>query len=188
MPDFQGHGYHMGRALAVRGLRKEMDRARGFNAKVAIVVTGWVSTMWCAYAFALLALLSLPAIMTQAFHLHIFPAWVITPSLISLVAWVSSYFLQLVLLSVLSVQQAVEGVKTAAVQQQIAQQVMVTVDRLDTDTAGGITTILQRLNEVDQRLSFITVTDGDPPRKITVADVLAAKANIPPTPPRRRSK
>jgi hypothetical protein len=32
------------------------DEHVGFNGRVAIIVTGVVGTMWCAYAFAILAL------------------------------------------------------------------------------------------------------------------------------------
>jgi len=53
-----------------------------------------VGTMWCEYAFALIALISLP----QAISSH---------SAVTLVSWVSQTFLQLVLLSVIIVGQNV---------------------------------------------------------------------------------
>src|ERR1035441_5317649 len=68
-----------------------MDR---FNAWFAVKVTSGVGTMWCAYAFAALALISLP----QAISSH---------SAVTLVSWVSQTFLQLVLLSVIIVGQNV---------------------------------------------------------------------------------
>src|SRR5690348_12220762 len=139
-------------ALSVRGLRREITRANGFNAKLAVIITGWVSTMWCAYFFALISLMSLPAILTQAFHLHVFPRWIISASLISLIAWVSSYFLQLVLLSVVSVQSAVEGVKSATGQKHISDQVDLAVDRLDTDTRGGLAAVMERLDRLEFNL------------------------------------
>ena len=37
------------------------DEHVGFNGRVATLITNAVSTMWCAYLFALLALISLPA-------------------------------------------------------------------------------------------------------------------------------
>lgn len=33
----------------------------GFNGRLAVLITGAVSTMWCAYVFAAIALISLPA-------------------------------------------------------------------------------------------------------------------------------
>jgi hypothetical protein len=63
-----------------------------FNAWFALKVTNGVGTMWCAYAFAALALISLPF----AIRSH---------SLVVIVSWISQTFLQLVLLSVIIVGQ-----------------------------------------------------------------------------------
>jgi hypothetical protein len=68
--------------------------AARFNAWFAVKVTNGVGTMWCAYAFAALAIVSLPA--AVASH-----------SAVVLVSWVSQTFLQLVLLSVIIVGQNV---------------------------------------------------------------------------------
>jgi len=68
--------------------------AARFNSWFAVKVTNGVGTMWCAYAFAALALVSLPA----AIRSH---------SAVTLVSWVSQTFLQLVLLSVIIVGQNV---------------------------------------------------------------------------------
>src|ERR1700674_3499885 len=59
-----------------------------FNTWLAVKVTNGVGTMWCAYAFAALALISLPAAITSG-----------NPVLI--VSWISQTFLQLVLLSII---------------------------------------------------------------------------------------
>jgi hypothetical protein len=74
-------------------LRKDSTLTR-FNAWFAVKVTGGVGTMWCAYAFAILAIVSLPA----AIESH---------SAVVLVSWISQTFLQLVLLSVIIVGQNV---------------------------------------------------------------------------------
>jgi hypothetical protein len=65
-----------------------------FNAWLAVQVTKGVGTMWCAYAFAALACVGLPA----AIRSH---------SPVVLVSWISQTFLQLVLLSVIIVGQNV---------------------------------------------------------------------------------
>jgi hypothetical protein len=70
------------------------NAAARFNAWFAVKVTNGVGTMWCAYAFAALALISLP----QAIKSH---------SAVTLVSWISQTFLQLVLLSVIIVGQNV---------------------------------------------------------------------------------
>lgn len=65
----------------------------GFNGRFAILITNAVGTMWCAYAFAALALISLPA----AIH----------AGTAALISWIAQTFLQLVLLSVIMVGQKV---------------------------------------------------------------------------------
>jgi hypothetical protein len=65
-----------------------------FNTWFAVKVTNGVGTMWCAYAFAVIAFISLP----QAISSH---------SAVTLVSWVSQTFLQLVLLSIIIVGQNV---------------------------------------------------------------------------------
>jgi hypothetical protein len=67
-----------------------------FNTKVAILITTVVGSMWCAYAFALFDLISLPAAIRSG-----------APAIVS---WVAQTFLQLVLLSVIMVGQNVQAV------------------------------------------------------------------------------
>jgi hypothetical protein len=83
---------------AATGPVKTHDVLRGdgpierFNKFLAVKVTGAVGTMWCAYAFAALALLSLPQVLKSG-------------SVKDLVAWIAQTFLQLVLLSIIIVGQ-----------------------------------------------------------------------------------
>jgi hypothetical protein len=63
-----------------------------FNAWFAVKITSGVGTMWCAYVFAAIALVSLPAAVSS----H---------SPVVIVSWVSQTFLQLFLLSVVIVGQ-----------------------------------------------------------------------------------
>jgi hypothetical protein len=67
-----------------------------FNAKVGLKITLIVGTMWTAYLFTLLALVSAPA----AFH---------TGDKIIIVAWIAQTFLQLVLLPIIIVGQNVQA-------------------------------------------------------------------------------
>jgi len=69
--------------------------ANRFNTFLALKITKGVGTMWCAYAFAALALISLP----DAVHAG--------PS--ALVSWIAQTFLQLVLLSIIIVGQNVQS-------------------------------------------------------------------------------
>ncbi len=75
---------------------KTADEHVGFNGRVAILVTGVVGTMWCAYAFALLALVALPSALKSGDPLQ-------------LVQWISQTFIQLVLLSVIIVGQNISS-------------------------------------------------------------------------------
>ena len=80
-----------------------MSKISEFNTKLAAKITSGVSTMWCAYIFAALALISLPAALK-------------TGDVVVIVAWVAQTFLQLVLLSIIMVGQ---NVASAAVEQKI---------------------------------------------------------------------
>lgn len=73
---------------------KEMH-GLGFNGRLAKFITEKVGTMWCAYLFAILALVALPS--------------AIKGGALSMVQWVSQTFLQLVLLSIIMVGQQVIG-------------------------------------------------------------------------------
>jgi hypothetical protein len=82
-----------------------------FNGRVGLVITEAVGTMWAAYIFGCIALLSLPYILYSVNKgvFSFFPSWLLTASLLSLVSWVSSYFLQLVLLPIIIVGQNIQA-------------------------------------------------------------------------------
>jgi len=66
---------------------------RGFNGWLAVTITNGVATMWCAYIFAVLAMISLPDALKAGTA--------------ALIAWIAQTFLQLVLLSIIMVGQKV---------------------------------------------------------------------------------
>ncbi len=80
-----------------------MNRINNFNRRIAEKITAFVSTMWCAYIFAAIALVSLPAALR-------------TGDVVIIVAWIAQTFLQLVLLSIIMVGQSVSS---ASVEQKI---------------------------------------------------------------------
>jgi hypothetical protein len=97
-------------------LKKEEAGITKFNTALALKITNTVGSMWTAYLFGLLSLFSLPAILVLVSpHLkHFFPHWIVAASLISLIAWVSQNFLQLVLLPVIMVgQNVIQGQQDA---------------------------------------------------------------------------
>lgn len=69
------------------------DESESINGRIAVVITNMVGTMWCAYVFAGIALISLPA--------------AIQAGTSALISWIAQTFLQLVLLSVIMVGQKV---------------------------------------------------------------------------------
>lgn len=83
----------------------DMSRVNEFNEKLAAKITSGVSTMWCAYAFAAIALVSLPSALKSG-------------DLITIVSWIAQTFLQLVLLSIIMVGQ---NVASASVEQKITE-------------------------------------------------------------------
>ena len=74
------------------------DKPSGFNNWLAVKITNVVGTMWCAYAFTLIALVSLPD--------------AINGGRSTLIAWIAQTFLQLVLLSIIMVGQKVASVSS----------------------------------------------------------------------------
>ena len=78
------------------------DSAIGrFNTQVAVKITKSVGSMWCAYAFAVIALISLPS----AIRSH---------DPIIIIAWIAQTFLQLVLLPIIIVGQNVQAAASDA--------------------------------------------------------------------------
>src|SRR5437660_10530520 len=80
--------------VKVRDVMKKDSPIARLNTWVAVKVTKGVGTMWCAYAFGALALVSLPGALASG-----------NPVII--VSWISQTFLQLVLLSIIIVGQNV---------------------------------------------------------------------------------
>jgi hypothetical protein len=122
-----------------------------FNKVVALKITQWVGSMSCAWVFCFLALVSLPAVMTEAFSLHFFPHWLITVGLIALVAWIAQTFLQLVLLSVIMVGQNVQQEASDARSAKTFEDTETIVDKLNLETQGGIAVLNDKLDQLLQQ-------------------------------------
>jgi hypothetical protein len=72
-----------------------------FNTRVAVTITKSVGSMWCAYVFALVAIISLPAALRSG-------------DPIIIVSWTAQTFLQLVLLPIIIVGQNVQAAASDA--------------------------------------------------------------------------
>ncbi len=95
---------HLPKLILNHNVQKEVHGAGvmgRINTRLAVGITKVVGSMWCAYAFGLLALISLPA----AIGTH-------DPLII--VAWTAQTFLQLVLLPIIIVGQNVQAAASDA--------------------------------------------------------------------------
>jgi len=86
-------------------------RANNFLDTMGVKITSAVGTMWAAIAFSLLALVSLPAAVASG-------------NTMVIVSWIAQTFLQLVLLPIIMVGQAVQGRRTEKRDNETHQAVM----------------------------------------------------------------
>jgi hypothetical protein len=101
-PSSQTHRHHLTRLVLsphAQAVVHGTDAVGRFNTRLALRVTTGVGSMWCAYAFALLALISLPAAIRSG-------------DPIVIVSWIAQTFLQLVLLPIIIVGQNVQVAAT----------------------------------------------------------------------------
>jgi hypothetical protein len=87
----------LGRPIKVNDLRqtKSNNVFVRFNSKFGLRITLVVGTMWCAYVFTVIALFALPSAIKQGTYF--------------IVVWLSSSFLQLVLLPIIIVGQNIQA-------------------------------------------------------------------------------
>ena len=101
-----------------------------FNSHVAVKITKAVGSMWCAYVFALIALIS-------------FPAAIRSGDPIIIVAWIAQTFLQLVLLPIIIVGQNVQAAASDARAQS------------DHDTLIAIHTLTSEVHRINEQQTKI---------------------------------
>ena len=119
-----------------------------FNQSVAIRITGSVGSMWCAYVFACIALISLPSAIRSG-------------SVIVIVSWVAQTFLQLVLLSVIIVGQNASGEASDARAAKTLADAEAILDRLDTGTQRGLGEVMAELGHLRGDLgTFVATVSG----------------------------
>jgi hypothetical protein len=129
--------HHIAEAISIRGLRSEVARADGINAKIAVFLTNIVGSMWCAYVFAGIALIGLrPAL---------------KPGGEGIISWIAQTFLQLVLLSVIMVGQNVQSEASDIRSQHTYDDTVQILDRLDIHTAGGIKDLADRIDALETK-------------------------------------
>jgi hypothetical protein len=131
---FKAH-HHVGAAISLRGIRDQIKVADGINAKIAVFLTNIVGSMWCAYVFAIIAFIGLPA--------------ALRPGGEGIIAWIAQTFLQLVLLSVIMVGQNVQAEAGDMRSKNTYDDVVAILDRLDVHTAGGIKDLADRIDMLE---------------------------------------
>jgi hypothetical protein len=119
-------------------IKAAVGDVEGFNAKLALVITRSVGTMACAYVFAAIALISLPAAINSG-------------QVIVIVAWIAQTFLQLVLLSIIMVGQSVQSAASDARAAKEFADTETILDRLDVHTAGGIKDVLDAIQAIGRQ-------------------------------------
>jgi len=124
----------------VRNVNKIHKESFTLLDKVAVFITNIVGTMWCAMAFTVLALISLPAAISGG-----------VPTTIS---WIAQTFLQLVLLSIIMVGQNLQSrhselradadYETNVEAKKDIEALMLRIDALETNKLDRILAILEK--------------------------------------------
>ena len=123
--------HHLGQAVSLKGLKADMQKVDGLNAKIAVFVTNIVGSMWCAYLFCLIAI----------------------------VAWIAQTFIQLVLLSVIMVGQNVQSIASDARSEHTYEDTVKIIDALNMHTDGGIKDLHDSLVEyIDDKFKSLSTT------------------------------
>jgi hypothetical protein len=102
---------------------------------VAVILTRVVGTMWAFCVFNGIALISLPAAIQ-------------TGQLTVLITWVSSNWIQLILLPALMVGQNLQNIAADARAAKTFSDVEMVLDRLDKHTQGGIKDVLDAIEKL----------------------------------------
>jgi len=153
------HGFtRLGQAVHKRTVDHlpTQSRYQRLNKAVAVGLTKYIGTMTCFWVFCLLALFSLPAVLSgfSVFH-SVFPSVIIKASIIALVAWVAQTFIQLVLLPALMVGQNLQNeaadaraTKTFEDVEEARTCIKQALALLDVHTEGGLKILLDAIESL----------------------------------------
>jgi len=140
---------HIPRLVLTRHVHKEIhgDSWVGrINTRVAVGVTRMVGSMWCAYLFGLLALIS-------------FPSAIRSHDPIIIVAWIAQTFLQLVLLPIIIVGQNVQAAASDARAES------------DHETLLAIHTLTSEVHEIaNQQTAILKILEERSDRSATIEE------------------
>ena len=122
---------------------------------LAVKITTGVGSMTCAYLFAIIALVSLSAILAQPGWVTS-PKWMISRGLILIVAWIAQTFLQLVLLSIIIVGQNISASASDARAAKTFEDAEVIENALDQEIEGGLTDVLKAMRALPAEIAAAT--------------------------------
>jgi hypothetical protein len=126
-----------------------------FNKRVALLITNKIGTMSCFWAFCIIALLALPAALTEAGLVHGL-GLIGKEGFVLMVAWLAQSFIQLVLLPALMVGQNLQNVAADARSAKTFDDVERIIDLLDAHTQGGVKEILDAIAHLKAELPPVT--------------------------------
>jgi hypothetical protein len=125
-------------------IKHDLEAADTVNAKVAVLLTRVVGTMWCFWVFNGIALVSLPSAIQSG-------------NITILIAWVSSNWIQLILLPALMVGQNLQNIAADARTTKMFEDIelvkndmLTALDRLDTQTSGGLQEVLAAVQSLQR--------------------------------------
>lgn len=123
-------------------IKRDVRAADSFNAKVAVLLTRVIGTMWAFWVFNGIALISLPSAIQ-------------TGQLTVLINWVSSNWIQLILLPALMVGQNLQNIaadaraaKTFEDIETVKADMVTALDALNTKTEGGLKDVLDAIQKL----------------------------------------
>ena len=140
---------HMPHLVTSQSVRRQVHGTGplgNFNSRLAVVITKSVGTMWMAYLFACLALVSLPAA-------------IMSRNTIVIVAWIAQTFLQLVLLPIIIVGQNV----ISASQDARAEADHITLTTLHAMNVTQLQLFEQQSKILEQQHSILEIIRGRRP-------------------------
>ena len=147
--DYQPHPHIAGRKKHKAANSEEILSEVGprtLNQRLGLAITRRVGTMWAAYAFFALTLISLPAV-------------IMTGNLVLIVGWVAQTFLQLVLLPIIIVGQNIQAAaaeKRAVMTYEDAAAVLdeaVKIQKHLDNQDESLAHLVTRLEQIEEKIS-----------------------------------
>lgn len=121
---------------------------RGFNTRIAVILTNAVGTMWCAYIFFLLSIVGLFGLL----------GW-LNPFTFLLATWVSQQCLQLIFLPILSVGQNVLNRKSELMAQEqfdTTQHSFHDIEEIAQHLSAQDMVLLQHTKTLEEQMKLLT--------------------------------